>query len=311
MDLGKIFEGKDITESSKKLYIKNLQRLAGSEIKSLSFLKSPEEIMKKLEKYKPNTQRTYIISIVSLLKCTLDIDPKNKKLFEKYSTIMDEFNKQLKSNTAPTEKETANWMPKDELDNKRAELITEVNAFPKKKELTESQFEVLQKTLLLSLYTLQRPRRNVDYQQMMIVKKTDDALPTDKNYLFLDTNKFLFNRFKTEKKYTSQTEDITPEMKVVIDLYIKLFPLAKALKKKDIVAVPFICNYKGEAYTNNNDMTRLLYKVFDGKKVGSSMYRKMFLTEKYGKILNELKDDTTAMGTSTNMAENHYVKDGI
>jgi len=68
MNLEEVLTNKNITESSKSLYIKNLVRLNGAEIKNLNFLKDIEKVKTKLEPYKPNTQRTYIISIVSVLK---------------------------------------------------------------------------------------------------------------------------------------------------------------------------------------------------------------------------------------------------
>lgn len=305
--LDKIFGDKDITESSKKLYCKNILRLhGGTEIKNLSFLKDEKKIMEKLAKYKPNTQRTYIISIVSLLKSASKDDAKVKKMLEKYTKLMDNFNTELKSNTEPNEKEKENWLSEADINARKEELDKEVAGF--KKTITEDQFGDLQKLLLLSLYTDQRPRRNLDYQDMVIVKKEVADLPTDKNYLFLDTNRFVFNNFKTKKSKGSQVEAISPTLRKIIDTYIKVFPLAKSLKSKDVLAVPFLVSFKGERYTNNNDMTRIIYKIFDGKKVGSSMFRKMFLTGKYKDVLNELKDDVEKMGTSTDMALLQYVK---
>ena len=73
-------------------------------------------------------------------------------------------------------------------------------------------------------------------------------------------------------------------------------------------AVPFIVNPQGQAYTNNNDFTRILYKIFDGQKVGVSMLRKIFLTDKYKDALDELKSDSQAMGTSTSTIQDHYIK---
>ena len=76
-DLSEIFGGKNITESSKKLYLANLTRLNGGQsIKNLKFLNDIESIKEKLGKYKPNTQRSYIISVVSLLKSLKEKHPK-------------------------------------------------------------------------------------------------------------------------------------------------------------------------------------------------------------------------------------------
>jgi len=68
----KIFENlknKGIGESSLNLYFNNLKRLNdGNEIKNFNFLKDDKKILEKIKDYKKNTQRTYLISIVSLLK---------------------------------------------------------------------------------------------------------------------------------------------------------------------------------------------------------------------------------------------------
>jgi hypothetical protein len=65
---------------------------------------------------------------------------------------------------------------------------------------------------------------------------------------------------------------------------------------------------KLERLNKINSITRILNKLFNPKKVGSSMLRHIYLTEKYGDKLNELEDDAEAMGTSTNMAQSTYIK---
>jgi hypothetical protein len=77
--------------------------------------------------------------------------------------------------------------------------------------------------------------------------------------------------------------------------------------KKSKEPVSLIVNFKGQPYLNNNDMTRLLYKIFD-KKIGSTMLRHIFLTFKYKDALSEMKEDAKEMGTSTDMVATQYVK---
>ena len=54
-------------------------------------------------------------------------------------------------------------------------------------------------------------------------------------------------------------------------------------------------------------MTRTLNKIF-GKKIGSSLLRNIFLTDKYNDNAKEMADDVKAMGTSSNTATNNYIK---
>lgn len=71
---------KNISTSTYNLYSKNLLKLnSNKDIKNINFLKNVEKIVAKISHLKPNTRRTYIISIVSLLK----EEPSQKKLYDK------------------------------------------------------------------------------------------------------------------------------------------------------------------------------------------------------------------------------------
>jgi hypothetical protein len=51
----------------------------------------------------------------------------------------------------------------------------------------------------------------------------------------------------------------------------------------------------------------LINKVL-GKKIGCTLLRSIFLTSKYGKIMEEMKEDTDAMATSIDVARSNYIK---
>ena len=136
----KFFENlknKDISASSLNLYMNNLKRLnGGQEIKNFKFLNDVDKVVEKIKDYKPNTRRTYIISIVSLLKQ----EPKQKKLYDKYYTLLLEYNKDLKTNNEKSEKQTENWITQDEVKEIYKKL--EDNILPKltKKKITDAEF---------------------------------------------------------------------------------------------------------------------------------------------------------------------------
>jgi hypothetical protein len=318
-----LFDGKVISDSSKNLYLKNLVRLNGGQpLKNLNFLKDVETIQKKLDELKPNTRRTYIIAIVSLLKSLID-QPKMKKLYDRYYPSLEAINKDLKTSNEKTPKETDNWLSQDEIKSKFAELKTIFTELmeTKSKKISEDQYNRLLQLLLLGLYVLQRPRRNMDYQDMTVttlkvkapkkpvpsedIPKDETATKTLSNVLNLADNKFEFNNYKTKGAYLQQTESLDFELRQIIDLYLKYHPLAKEMKKE---AVPFIVSFDGKAFTNNNDFTRLLYKIF-GKKIGVSMLRKIFLTDKYKDVADEMKKDAASMATSISTIQDHYIKE--
>jgi len=61
----------------------------------------------------------------------------------------------------------------------------------------------------------------------------------------------------------------------------------------------------GEPLVAVNAITRILNKIF-GKKVGSSMLRHIFVTDKYGGVKKEQIKDALAMGHSVAEQQNVY-----
>ena len=154
------FQSKNISESSFKLYLNNLKRLNdGEEVKNYNFLKDEKTILTKIEKYKPNTQRSYIISIVSLLK----EEPKQKKLYDIYYKILIDYNNKLKENTGKSESQVKNWIEQDEVKKIYDDLKEKTLKMLKPRKC--SDWDLLLSFIVLSLYVLNAPRRNKDYQK--------------------------------------------------------------------------------------------------------------------------------------------------
>lgn len=296
-------KSKSITESSLKLYFNNLRRLNGGEFpKSFSFLKDIDKTLADLEKYKPNTRRSYLISIITLLKH----DPKQKKLYDKYYVVLDKYNKEGAKNNEKSETQKENWVNQDDVKGIYDKLSEEVKPLLEQKKLSPSEYEKVLRHLVLSLYVLQKPRRNADYQQAVVVNKYDDNFDKSFNYLNLSNGKWYFNNYKTAGTYKTQEVDATPEMLSVIKSFLKFHPASKILKKKNGV-IPLIVDIEGRPFETKNVITRILNKVF-GKKIGVSLLRNIFLTDKYGDKVKELEQDAKEMGTSSSTIQNQYVK---
>ena len=306
MESSKLYEflkDKNITESSLKLYLNNLRRLNGGVFpKSFSFLKNVDKILEDLEKYKPNTRRSYLISIITTLKH----DPKQKKLYNKYYEHLEKYNKQSSSNNEKSDTQKKNWIEQSEVKEIYDNLTEEIQPLLEKKKLQPSEYEKMLRWVVLSLYTLQKPRRNADYQKCLVVKKLPVKMNLDYNYLDLDTKKWYFNNYKTKGTYKTQEMPISEEVMKMINSYLNFHPMKKQFKNKNAV-IPLLVDYQGEPFTVNNAITRILNKIF-GKKIGVSMLRNIFLTDKYSDQMKELKEDSVAMGTSTSTIQNQYVK---
>jgi len=105
-------EKKKLSDSSIQAYLRNLRKLNKDEVfKNYNFLKDIEIIQRRLDGYKENTKRNYLISIVSVL--SLSTKPAIKKLHDKYYTLMmnkaNEISKEVNPNDM-TEVQEKNWM---------------------------------------------------------------------------------------------------------------------------------------------------------------------------------------------------------
>ena len=290
MELEKLFACKNIQPSSLNYYISNLKRLNNNkEIKNLNFLNNKDKIMGLLEKYKKSTQRNYIATIVSVLKCY----EKNKKLYDYYLKIMIRLNNELKDQTELRPSESENWKDFDEIkqihDNKQDEFNTLVS----KNNITRDDYNKILEFVILSLYVMIPPRRNQDYQYMII-----NGQPIDINVFDMSDKTFKFGKYKTKTTYGVQTLDVPNELYNILVRYIRVKPINEFL----------LVDYDGRPLINHtNSITRILNKIF-GKKIGVSMLRKIYLSSKYSNNNNNLYNDTQAMGTSVGNANTQYIK---
>lgn len=307
-NLIELMNKKGLSDSSIKNYIRNLEILNDDKpLKNLTFLKDKENILKKLENKKENTQRSYLISVVSALKT--EDNKKNEKLYNFFYEKMMNMNKELKereSKNEKTETQNANWITKEEIDNILNDLVNEVKTY--KKDITEKQYNEVLKMIVLSLYVLQAPRRNADYQYMVIVK---DKVPDDKiNYLVYDKKEFWFRKYKTAKtELKDKSELIVPINEKLfenINLYLKHHPTIKGKKVKND-DVPFLVNYEGEPLLAVNSITYIMNRIFK-KNIGSSMMRHFYTSHKYGDILQEMKADAQNMSHSLEQQKDYIKK---
>ena len=297
--LNSIYDNRDkpIGLSSRKLYSRNLSKLNNDqEIINLNFLNSPKDILNKIKDYKPTTQRSYIIAVCTVLKN----DPKLEPLYNQYYEILTKMNGDLKVRTDKSETQEANWMSKNEIDVVRENLALKIV----KKAKNKDDYNKILDYLILSLYTMHAPRRNIDYTLMKI---SNDISDKSFNYLDLKGFQFIFNNYKTQGTYESVVVPIREDLFQVISIYMNNHPEKAKLKNKKY-NIHFLVNYHGEPINKSIDMTRYLNRIFNGKKVGSSLLRNIYLTTKYGDMMEELKSDVKDMSTSVGVALDTYIK---
>ena len=289
-----------ISESSRKLYISNLKKLNdGNEPENFNFLKDDKKVYSKIEHLKPTTQRSYIIAICSVLAN----EPSQKRMYNKYYKVLMQMNNDLKNNTTKSETQKKNWVTADDI-NKIDEQFTNQIKKIRVSTITKKDYNIILAYIVFSLFTKTAPRRNIDYTLMKI---STDMSDKKFNYLDLQNKLFIFNSYKTQKTYKEVKVDIPDGLFAVIMFYLKFHPQRNKIKNKkhDIF---FLIDYKNNNLDNSNDITKILNKVFK-KNVGASMLRNMYLTNKYGDMVEELKSDTRDMSTSVETAMTNYIKE--
>ena len=299
VNLSQKLQDKGLSDSSIKLYIRNLEKLNDGELKNLKFLSKQDYILEKLNKYKDNTKRGFLISIVSVLGCCPE-DKKLVKIKNAYYALMVDKSKEIKGKetTELTDEQKKNWVSWDEILETFKKLEEEVNKFKNSKIISDKNYALLLGYSILACYIFNSPRRNKDYQNMNIVKKNSDKLNKDINYYIYDENKFIFNKYKTEKTYGRQEIPVSDELKKVLDVYLKFHPILKG-KIKSLTNTPLFVYQDGTELSSINSITRILNKVLGNKKMGSSALRHIFLSNKYKDINNAMKEDAQLMAHST------------
>jgi hypothetical protein len=279
------YENGTMSETSKKVYMNNLVKLAGSkDFKNLNFLKDTHDIREKLATIKnPNTQRSYWIAIVSALKGRKGF----AKQYKIYHDGMQSINNELGKESFKTDKTKKKYdgLTQESILNRRKELLDEYNK--------TGDYNTLLNLVVVSLYTIIPPRRLKDYMMMKIGEGTD------MNYNYYTGSRFIFNNYKTKGTYQSQIMEVPKELVKLLNYYIA----HKAFQES-----PFLLHSARTAQiSDGSQMNALLHRAFQNKKIGCSVLRSLFLTDKFGNTMQELREDAHDMGTSIDVMNSTYI----
>jgi len=292
-----------LSEKSINLYLENLKKLNDKkEFTNLNFLKNKENINEFLTKYSANTKKNFIASIVRVLK--LD-KKKYEELFNYYNELLNNLMKETNENkNTKNDKENKNWLDFEKVIEIKEELKTKYEEIIKKKKINERDYNDLLKYVILSLYTLIPPRRNLDYMEMVVNTNKKD-LDKEFNHFVIKDKLFIFNKYKTSKSYSNQEIEVPNELYEILINYLKYHP-----DKTTKINKPLLVDYNGKRLNQINSITRILNSIFK-KKVGSSMLRKIYISHKFGDDLEKIKEmqeTAQAMGHSMNTAQTTYNK---
>ena len=296
---------REITLKNYGRYLKTI--MGGLDAKDIKIVKQFSKVKPYLESRKMSVRKALTASILVYLRA--EDKEKNEEVINKYRIYLLDLNKAYNKDKGDREKndrENSNWATLQQLHEIRGKLYKRIieNNIPQKDELSSRNKDILQQYLVASLYTLLPPRRNIYASVKILPLNQYKKLRGDdrkQNYLVYNKpkSKIFFHYGKQKSRnFDEQKIDATKELKKVLKLYLK-FHTGEYL----------LTNKKGARMTENG-LTKYLNKVFklDGKKISSSMIRKIFSTEITSKAHQLIEDTAEQMGHSVGEQKRSYVK---
>jgi integrase len=291
---------KGVSPSSAQTYVKKLYILNDSApFGSLAFLRDVDPLYEKImSKGSRNTQKTLLCIIISSLETRQGIAGYNVLLSawkEKFTHFMTEFNN---TKGERDKKIQERMISPDEISAIKENLMSQYDDMSKHTVLAsqKKKFSLIQDAFLLSLYTDIPARRN-DYIGCIVVHNPRDAEAKDRNYLILPEKRFVFNVYKTAKKYGAEEINYGkyPVFQTYLDEYLSNHPLKRSK------SFALLVREDGLAWTQSNCITRKLngiFKRYGFPQIGSSILRHIYITDKYGNISEGQRELAKEMGHS-------------
>ena len=276
MDIKKLIKDnrESIKDSSLKAYLISLKKLNNNdEIKNLNYLKNKEQVFKIINEKALSTQRGYLTAILVVLQAYKkeEFDSVLKDYKEKLQELNNKYNETINTHEK-TDKQSKNWVSLKALAKVRNFYKHELEekGILQKEELKSKEFDLLQKYLVSSLYTLQPPIR-LDYGNMKIIKSEKEDNKKSNFLLIKGRNKksFIFNDFKNKKSMGSKIIPVNTKLNSVINIWLKY-------NKSD----NFLLNSKGEIMVENA-LSKYIKKVFEPTKkdITLNLLRHIYISE--------------------------------
>ena len=288
--------------SSAKTYVSIIRNLAKQMNIDLStpdkVIDHTDDIVEHFKDLEPKLRKTRLSALIVFLD-----NP--KEITEDALKTMDVFRKQMMKDGAEysrelrlqekTPKQEDGWMDWNDIITNYKNLEKEVSYFKTQTSLTKQQFKRVQMFVLLSCLLLIPPRRSTDY---VMFKIRNEDINKD-NFMETKGRKsyFVFNTYKTAKKYGKETIEIPTALKNIINRW-------KLINKNDYLLV----NSNMDKKINATQLNSMLYDYFN-KPLSTSLIRHIFLSEKYKNVpaLQEMQKTADEMGHSLTQAL-EYVK---
>ena len=270
----------NLSATSLKTYVSilyNVSKKIDPTNTKMDIFENPTPIMELLKEKPPASRKTTLSALFVLT----GIETFNKQMLDDCKVTNDHYRENKK-----TEKQEENWIELDEIKKIYDDLLTNVNAmFAKKLVINEA---VVVNFLLLSFLggiSGLPPRRSLDYTEL----KKHLINYDEKKDNYYKNGVMYFNVYKTAKTYGSQTLDVktlAPALDKILKKWVKLNTNEYML---------FSSN--GQKLTSPQ-VTKKLNQIFNGRKISTDILRHVFLTDRYGKVQEDMKETAKHMSHS-------------
>jgi tetratricopeptide (TPR) repeat protein len=296
-----------IAKATAMAYMKRLYRINGDkEFDNLGFLQDYGAVDAFIKTYKnATTQHSYYVAIIAVL--SVYKDKGYDEDYNHYRKALDVLREQIdhERSRKKTDKQESNWLSWTDVIEVREKLRGKTRSIVPP--FTKEQHSLLTQYILLSLLTYIPPRRSLDWVCMYVVRRWSARMTDEHNYYDLETNQFIFNRYKTAKKYGVQKVEVPPDLKVVLDWYLEIHPDFRP-KQRLTKQTPLLFRKDGDAYNNSAYITRILNTAFAGN-VSTTLLRSIYITDTHGPAVKAMESDAEAMAHSVSVAHKHYLKE--
>tara|TARA_Y100000592_G_scaffold98134_1_gene170453 strand:- start:2920 stop:3894 length:975 start_codon:yes stop_codon:yes gene_type:complete len=294
-----------------KQYVVNIRKLQKIyDTEGYDFLKDADDVMDKIKDLHYLSQRNILNAIIVLLMA-LNHKEEYDELIEEYGKLRDELNDKYSDEQKSgviSDKQSKNFATTEEIFDMINKMAEDLKPIKKKTkdELTKKESQLLQAYTLFNIYA-RMPFRN-DVAGMSAInqkayKKLSDQEKKENNYLVVPSKGnlyFVLNKYKTSKKYEELDLPIEDaDLRKILRYYIKMNGMGVLFKTST-----------GKPLTRI-EVSKVLLKYSDkymGKKISTTLLRKIYLSSKYGDMKKELEKDNKVMGHSKAVALDTYVK---
>lgn len=305
---------KDSTINQYLLSLKKISReLFDCEKPSMNYFKDFSSVKEYIERYKSTaSQKNMVTSILVSIKAYKEMFSDDIiKLYGDYHKQLSKKQEEQYLDNDKTERETANWISRNDIFEKIKKLKESLVSFEKNNLKTRRDLDKFQQYLVLNLYTLLPPLRN-DYVMVKVIndpdiEKNEKLIDIKFNYINLNTKNLLLCSYKTDKFYGIKKIEIPEELLYII---IKWEEFKKEFLKTKLNHDFLLLNTTNCTPMKHNTLTKYLNKIFHPKKVSSTLLRKIYLSEKYPVDITyrEQLKDSYVMGHSIGTQKMIYSK---